>query len=150
MTLTAQTIVKRSHEIEWAPILAHPGLFHREIVSAQEADSMGIRMSSILWEKIEVGGAVLPHYHNVVEIIHIIKGNVLLLCNGEWKSYHEGDTFHVPAKVVHSVMNNDTSPTEQVSIFVPAEAEVPSNCFFETIKVDTPLPSIHERGMINL
>jgi quercetin dioxygenase-like cupin family protein len=143
-----RTVVKTSSEIDWAPISSHPGLYHREIVNAEEADLMGIRMSSILWEKIEVGGAVLPHYHNVVEIIHITKGKVLLLCNGEWKSYQAGDTFHVPAQVIHSVMNDDINPTEQLSIFVPCDTDAPQNRFFETIKVDVPLPSSQKRGMI--
>jgi mannose-6-phosphate isomerase-like protein (cupin superfamily) len=148
MGLATQTTVKTSTEIAWAPIPAHPGLYHREIVTAQEADTLGIRMSSILWEKIEVGGAVLPHYHNVAEIIHITVGRVLLLCNGEWKSYQAGDTFHVPAHVIHSVKNDDTAPTEQISIFVPAEANVPSNAFFETFIVDIPLPSNVQHGTI--
>ncbi|MCD1258561.1 cupin domain-containing protein [Paenibacillus athensensis] len=118
----------------------HPELYHREIVSAADADALGIRTSSVLWEKIGVGGAVLPHYHDVAEIIHITAGKVKLLCNGEWRSYQAGDTFQVPAGVVHSVMNDDTVPTEQISIFLPVENEVPRNRFFATTLVPVPLP----------
>jgi len=134
-----RTTVRTADGVEWGLMPDHVELYHREIVSAAEADALGVRASSVLWEKIGVGGAVLPHYHNVAEIIHITVGKVRLLCNGEWKSYKAGDTFHVPAGVVHSVANDDTAPTEQISIFLPVEDEVPGNRFFETTKVPIPL-----------
>jgi quercetin dioxygenase-like cupin family protein len=136
MKLAEITSVKEGQSITWTQIPEHIQLFHREIVDAAEADALGVRVSSVLWEKIEVGGQVLPHYHNVAEVIHITVGKVKLLCNGEWKSYQAGDTFHVPAGVVHSVKNDDTAPTEQISIFLPANAEIPSNQFFQTILVE--------------
>lgn len=130
------TTVKTGSELPWTPIPNHPELYHREIVTAAEADAMGIRLSSVLWEKIGVGGAVLPHYHSVAEIIHITAGRVRLLCNGEWRRYGPGDTFHVPAGVVHSVYNDGDSPSEQISIFLPAEEHVPANRFFDTMLVE--------------
>jgi len=133
-SLTA-TFVKTGDSIEWTLIPEHVGLYHREILSAAEADSLGVRVSAVLWERIEVGGAVLPHYHDVAEVIHITKGRVRLLCNGEWKTYRAGDTFHVPAGVVHSVRNDDIAPTEQIIIFLPVSGEHPPNRFFQTIKV---------------
>jgi mannose-6-phosphate isomerase-like protein (cupin superfamily) len=132
------TTVKTAAEMEWSLMPNHVALYHREIVSAAEADRMGVRASSVLWEKIGVGGAVLPHYHNVAEIIYITVGKVRLLCNGEWVSYQAGDTFQVPAGVVHSVVNDDTVPTEQISIFLPVEDQVPTNRFFETTQVPIP------------
>ena len=134
-----RTTVKTADGMEWGLMPDHIELYHREIVSAAEADALGVRASSVLWEKIGGGGAVLPHYHDVAEIIHITVGQVRLLCNGEWQSFKAGDTFHVPAGVVHSVENDDTAPTEQISIFLPAEEGAPGNRFFETTKVTMPL-----------
>lgn len=142
MELSNKTSVKPAEEMNWSLMPDHISLYHREILNAKEADSLGVRMSSVLWEKIDVGGAVLPHYHNVAEIIHITAGKVKLLCNGEWMSYQAGDTFHVPAGVIHSVANDDTKATEQISIFLPVEEHVPANHFFETTKVDIEIPSI--------
>ncbi|NOU64957.1 cupin domain-containing protein [Paenibacillus sp. LMG 31461] len=134
--LARETTVLRGEPLPWTPIAAHPELYHREIMDAALADALGVRVSSILWERIGVGGQVLPHYHDVVEVIHITVGKVKLLCNGEWVSYQAGDTFHVPALTIHSVANDDTQPTEQISIFLPADANVPSNSFFQTYLVD--------------
>ena len=136
MITTQETKVLQGSQMAWDLMPNHIELYHREIVSAAEADGMGIRTSSVLWEKIGVGGQVLPHYHDVVEIIHITVGKVKLLCNGEWKDYEAGDTFQVPAGVIHSVANAGDSPSEQISIFLPAEQDVPTNSFFNTTLVD--------------
>jgi mannose-6-phosphate isomerase-like protein (cupin superfamily) len=130
-----ETKVLTGDAMSWDLMPNHIHLYHREIVSAGQADAMGFRMSSILWERIGVGGQVLPHYHDVAEIIHITVGKVKLLCNGEWKSYKAGDTFHVPAGVVHSVANDDDAPTEQISIFLPVSEDTPANSFFQTTLV---------------
>lgn len=139
---TAATFVKQTRLDAWEPIPAFPGLYHREIVDAAEADAMGVRLSSVLWEKIDVGGGVLPHTHDVAEIIHITVGKVLLYRDGEWLSCRAGDTFHVPAGVVHAVLNDDDAPTEQISIFLPVEPDAPANRWFGTTKVDVPVPAV--------
>ncbi|HEY0828880.1 MAG TPA: cupin domain-containing protein [Bacilli bacterium] len=136
MITSTETKVLTGEDMTWTLIPDHVHLYHKEIVNAAAADSMGIRLSSILWEQIGVGGAVLPHFHDVAEVIHITKGKVKLLCNGEWKYHKAGDTFHVPAGTVHSVANDDISPTEQISIFMPADNEAPANHFFRTFLVD--------------
>ncbi|WP_435170700.1 cupin domain-containing protein [Paenibacillus glycanilyticus] len=136
MTIANETEVIVGEHMEWGLMPDHIHLYHREIVSAAQADRLGIRSSSILWEKIGVGGQVLPHYHDVAEIIYISVGKVKLLCNGEWKSYKAGDTFHVPAGVIHSVANDDDQPSEQISIFLPVEENVPANSFFNTTLVE--------------
>lgn len=134
-----ETRVQDGAAMSWAPIPEHIHLEHREILNAEQADAMGVRVSSVLWERIGVGGAVLPHYHDVAEIIHITRGRVKLLCNGEWKPQCAGDTFHVPAGTVHSVANDDTEPTEQISIFLPSGDDNPPNQFFKTYLEDVPL-----------
>ncbi len=136
MTTGKETKVIVGDEMEWELMPNHRELYHREIVNAQQADVLGVRISSILWEKIGTGGQVLPHYHDVAEIIHITVGKVKLLSNGEWKSYKAGDTFHVPAGMVHSVANDDIVPSEQISIFLPVEEAVPPNHFFNTHLVE--------------
>ncbi len=136
MITATKTVVLEGESLPWSPIHPHPELYHKEIVNAATADALGITVSSILWEKIGLGGQVLPHYHNVAEIIHITVGKVKLLCNGEWLSFKAGDTFQVPAGTIHSVKNDDIIPTEQVSIFLPAGDHVPANRFFDTFIVE--------------
>ncbi|MBW4082571.1 cupin domain-containing protein [Paenibacillus sp. S150] len=134
--LTQDTEVLTAEAMSWELMPNHIELYHREIVSAAQADKLGIRMSSILWEKLGVGGQVVPHYHDVVEIIHITVGEVKLLSGGEWYSYRAGDTFHVPAGVVHSVANAGDSPSEQISIFLPSEEQALPNSFFGTTIIE--------------
>ncbi|MBD1221096.1 cupin domain-containing protein [Virgibacillus halodenitrificans] len=123
------TKVNVGEELKWNKFTEHREVFNQELLSATEADGLGVSVSSVLRERIEVGGIVLPHYHDVAEVIHITKGKVRLLKNGEWTSYKEGDTFLVPKGVVHSVANDDTEPTEQVSIFLPVSDDVENEGF---------------------
>jgi len=136
MSKAEETKVIVGEEMEWGLMPNHWHLYHREIVNAAQADEMGIRASSVLWEKIGVGGAVLPHYHDVAEIIHITAGRVKLLRNGAWTEYKAGDTFHVPAGVVHSVACVGDTPSEQISIFLPVEENAPANSYFNTHLVE--------------
>lgn len=136
MITAKQTIVLSGEAMPWQLMPNHISLYHREILSAAQADAMGIRANSILWEKIGVGGQVVPHYHDVAEIIHITVGQVRLLCNGEWKACKAGDTFLVPAGVIHSVANDGDSPSEQISVFLPVGDDIPANSFFHTMLVE--------------
>ncbi len=140
MNLAKETKVCMGEDMDWIPIPGHIHLYHKEIVNAVDADGMGIRLSSVLWEKIDVGGAVLPHYHDVAEVIHITTGKVKVLCNGVWKYNKAGDTFMVPAGVIHSVNNDDTAPTFQISMFIPISKIMQENCFFKTCLVNVSSP----------
>jgi quercetin dioxygenase-like cupin family protein len=130
------TKVKRSEDMEWGPIKGHHGLYHKEITDAQEADALEVALQSILWEKIDPNGSILPHYHDCAEVIHITKGTVEFLCNGEWQSFKAGDTFIVPKEVVHSVRNTGDEPSEQISVFLPAQDNLKQNSFFNTYLVE--------------
>lgn len=114
-----ETQVLEGDSLPWLPFEVHRKVTYQEILPATVANQIKVNVNAVLRERIEVGGQVLPHYHDVAEVIHIIKGNVKLLLNGVWTSYKAGDTFIVPAEVVHSVANDDVEATEQVSIFIP-------------------------------
>ena len=73
----------------------------------------------MLIEKIEPGGAVLPHFHDVAEIIHFLEEEVSVLLGEQRAICHPGDTIIVPAGVVHSVANKGARDSRQVSIFLP-------------------------------
>jgi mannose-6-phosphate isomerase-like protein (cupin superfamily) len=131
-----ETRVHIGEEISWFQNTNHNKLEHREIVNYSDSGEIGIHLSSILWERIGVEGCVLAHYHDVAEIIHLTQGKVKLLCNGEWKSFKSGDTFLVPVGTIHSVANDDCIPSEQISIFLPAEQSPIENKQFKTFKVE--------------
>ncbi len=134
-----RTIINKWDDIEWKKNEAHIELYQKELLSAADADSVNIKASSVLFEKIGYNGAVIPHYHDVCEVICITKGVVNLLCDGKWSEYKEGDTFIVPAKAVHSVANlNPEVDSEQISFFIPVSEEKVSNQWFNTHIVDEP------------
>jgi len=135
----SDTIINKWDDLEWTNNPAHINLYQKELLKADDATTVGIKASSILFEKIGYKGAVIPHYHDVCEIICITVGKVNLLCNGEWKEYKAGDTFIVPAKAVHSVVNlNEEQDSEQISFFIPVSDEPVSNEWFNTHLIEEP------------
>lgn len=146
MIQAKQTEVIEGDSMIWELMPNHIELYHREIVTAKQADAMGMRMSSILWEKIGVGGQVVPHYHDVAEIIFITAGKVRLLCNGEWKSYKAGDTFHVPTGVIHSVANDATLRANKSAFLCLWSRMSPRTHFLIRYSSKTFIPRISEMG----
>ena len=109
----------RWDDLEWGPMPRHPGLFHKEILSKEEWEKIGLRIWKVLIEKIEPGGAVLPHYHDVAEIIHFLEEEVSVIMGKERTICHPGDSLVVPAGIVHSVANKGERDSKQISFFLP-------------------------------
>lgn len=134
-----ETILHNWDDLEIIKNPNHPGLYQKEFLSAADADAMGIAASSVLYEKLTYHGAVTPHYHSVCEVICLIRGSVMLYANGKWEKHCAGDTFIVPAGMIHSVVNVDPEiESEQISFFIPVSKEKVSNAFFETYMVEKP------------
>lgn len=134
-----KTILHNWDDLELIKNPNHPGLYQKELLTAEDADAMGIAASSVLYERLAYHGAVTPHYHSVCEVICLIRGSVMLYTDGEWKRHCAGDTFIVPAGIVHSVVNVDPeTESEQISFFIPVSQEKVTNTFFETYMVEEP------------
>ncbi|WP_010263838.1 cupin domain-containing protein [Treponema primitia] len=127
------TIVHQWDDLAMVKNPNHPELYQKTFLNPADADHADIRASMILYEKLEKGGAVLPHYHDVCEIICVTKGRVQFYCETGWVEYHAYDTFIVSAGQVHSVTNIHDEPSEQISFFVPAGAGVKNEVFKTTI-----------------
>lgn len=123
--IMAETRVTIADEIPFEKLDVHRDVYGKDIVSPADAALSGIGVSKIMYEKIKPHGQVLPHIHDVGEIIYIVKGTVALLMNGEWKQFGAGSTFIVPAGIRHSVENiSDTDESEQVSMFIPMSPDI--------------------------
>ncbi len=138
-----KTLVNKFAELELTKNPNHINLFQKQFITLEQADLMRVALSNILYEKITYNGAVIPHYHDVCEIICLIKGNVKVYIDGVWKDYKEGDTLLVPAGVVHSVANiNKQVPSEQISFFIPTIENYSNSDFGTTIVDNIDLKSI--------
>jgi mannose-6-phosphate isomerase-like protein (cupin superfamily) len=113
--------VKRWSEMSWQPTkLAHPGLSHLlELVSEAEAEALDLHLWKVLRERIQPRGAVLPHYHDVVALIHFLHGTVEVHLGEQRFTSGPGDFIIARAGMIHSVTNFGQHASEQVSIFIP-------------------------------
>ena len=130
----------RWDDLEWGPMPRHPGLFHKEILSKEEWEKIDLRIWKVLIEKIEPRGAVLPHYHDVAEIIHFMEEEVSVILGEERTICHPGDSLVVPAGIVHSVANKG----EFIS---PSCSRAAGTCFFSTNPptISTSIPFAHSK-----
>ncbi len=120
-----ETIVNKKNDLSWIKNEEHKAVYYKDCVSPMDAKNSGIGVSRVMYEKLEPNGQVLPHTHNVGEIIYVTSGEVSLLLNGEWKDMEAGDTFIVPAGNIHSVRNRRADiASEQVSSFIPMANEL--------------------------
>jgi quercetin dioxygenase-like cupin family protein len=128
------TIIHTWDDLEMVKNPNHPALYQKTFLSPGDADHAEIRANMILFEKLEKGGAVLPHFHDVCEIICVTGGRVQFYCEEGWKEYSRYDTFIVPAGQIHSVTNIYDEPSEQISFFIPTapDTDAIKNVIFET------------------
>lgn len=123
--------IRRFDKLAWQTVPQHRELTCKELLDPTGASEIGVAVSSILHERIGPGGLVLPHTHDVAEVIHFLEGDVRVLLEEEWSSCAPGDTLVVPKGVKHSVENPGDLPSCQISIFLPVVTGEGFNTFLE-------------------
>ena len=96
------------------------GIKGRKIVT-REAGSKTCEV----WEQFQdSGGLINPHYHEVEEIITILRGTVEVMIDGEPKEVEAPVTLFIPEKVVHSIRNVGDKTTHVLAFFPCLDPEV--------------------------
>ncbi|MEE8110525.1 MAG: cupin domain-containing protein [bacterium] len=119
-----ESIIRRLSDLDWVPLPGSPNVSHKELLSREESASLDLKLWRVLFEKIEPGAAVLPHYHDVTEVIHFVRGEVHVLLGEQRSVCQPGDSLVVRSGVVHSVANKGSGPSTQVSFFIPGATQV--------------------------
>ncbi len=114
-----ESVIRLLNDLQWLPLPRNPNVYHKELLSREESASLALKLWRILFEKIDPGAAVLPHFHDVTEVIHFIEGEVHVLVGEERSVCRPGDTLIVKTGTVHSVANKGSEPTTQISFFIP-------------------------------
>ncbi|MFQ5913429.1 MAG: cupin domain-containing protein [Nitrospinota bacterium] len=114
-----ESIIRRMNDLEWVPLPGNPNVYHKQLLSREESASLGLKLWRILFEKIDPGAAVLPHYHDATEVIHFVRGEVHVLLGERRSVCRPGDSLIVRRGAVHGVANRGPEPSTQVSFFIP-------------------------------
>ncbi len=112
-------MIRRFDDLPWVPLPGNPNVNVKELLSRDESGSLNLRLWRILFEQIEPGAAVLPHFHDTAEVIHFIQGEVHVLVGEERSVCRPGDALIVESGTIHGVANRGSAPTTQISYFVP-------------------------------
>jgi mannose-6-phosphate isomerase-like protein (cupin superfamily) len=61
-----------------------------------------------------------PHYHeDTTEIFFIIKGEMDVMCDGQWMHLKSGESFVIPRGAVHPFRNDSSQDVEWITAFSP-------------------------------
>lgn len=138
MSKDSQMILHRGETLPLLKNPAHPGVWQKKLMDTQEADKMNVGVNALLLERLMPRGGLLPHVHpESCEVICLTKGRVRAYYDGAWHDHAAGDVFIVPAGVLHAVVNQGDTPTEQLSFFLPNDYDK-KNVWFQTDIQDAP------------
>ena len=105
----------------WYEAPKHKGAYGKDLITPENSDAEKLAVRLFY---IEPGGMAEPHSHKVMEhTFYVIKGSLLVICDGEKHQLCEGDIIHIPPGVTHEVYNTGSEPTVILASYAPPKDE---------------------------
>ena len=87
-------------------------------------DGSGARETSVWEQWIDAGGFIPPHYHDVEEVLVILRGTVTLTQGDESTTVAAPATILIPAKEVHALRPAGQSQVHLLAMFPTAKPTI--------------------------
>jgi quercetin dioxygenase-like cupin family protein len=101
-----------------APVSGQQPLFKRTVLQQQDISAPGRQAVMVLGE-FQPGGGPGPHTHPGEEISYVVEGSVVLEQTGKPNvTVKAGESFIIPAGVVHNATNRGTGIAKIVATYV--------------------------------
>lgn len=102
-------------KLEWyKSIKGSPGVWIKDMLTIIENDQVTVR-----FVKVEPGGEIIPHTHEVMEVFYILEGKGELLMGNYKEICSEGTCIVAPAGEKHGLKNILNQPIMLLCIFTP-------------------------------
>lgn len=111
------TLVKDMTKVEFSKHPMHRDAYTKLVTGKSENDRLS---ASIV--RINPGGELIPHTHEVIEVFYIIEGQGSALVNGERKPVSGGTVLIVPAGEEHGLINVGKGELTLYAVFSPGVA----------------------------
>lgn len=103
-------------KLEWyKSIKGSPGVWIKDMLTMKED-----KQATVRFVKVEPGGEIIPHIHEVMEVFYILEGKGELLMEDNKEICSEGTCIVAPAGVKHGLKNIQNKPIMLLCIFTPA------------------------------
>ncbi|MEA4960716.1 cupin domain-containing protein [Lutispora sp.] len=109
------TIIKNQESLEWIRNSKHRDVFLRHLTTSKENDRLSAHIV-----RIEKGGEIVPHTHEILEVFYIMKGEGLALANRERVKTAAGDCIIAHPGEEHGLINTGEGEILLYSVFSPA------------------------------
>jgi quercetin dioxygenase-like cupin family protein len=111
-------IFRPEHEIkklEWyKSIKGSPGVWIKDMLTVEDNEQVTVR-----FVKVEPGGEIIPHTHEVMEVFYILDGEGELLMSDTKQICSQGTCIVAPAGEKHGLKNILDQPIMLLCVFTP-------------------------------
>lgn len=112
-----ESIIRHQKDIEPAKNPKHKGVYGRVLSTEKENGRLSAHLTTV-----KPGGEILPHTHDVLEVMYVIEGEGSVLVNGERKKAEPGIIVVAVVGSEHGFINTGNSDLVLYCIFSPGVA----------------------------
>lgn len=110
-----EMIIRNERTLEWVKNTKHREVYLKHLVTSKDNDRLSAHIV-----RIEKGGEIVPHTHEIMEVFYFMKGQGLALVNGERIKVDAGSVIIAPAGTQHGLINDGDEELILFSVFSPA------------------------------
>ncbi|MEA4846581.1 MAG: cupin domain-containing protein [Clostridiaceae bacterium] len=112
-----QSIIRNQKDVELVKNPKHNEVYGRLLTAEKENGRLSAHLNTI-----KPGGEILPHTHEVLEVIYVIEGEGSALVNGERKKAGKGTIIVANVGSEHGFINTGDSDLVLYCVFSPGIA----------------------------
>ncbi|MHB1393296.1 MAG: cupin domain-containing protein [Clostridia bacterium] len=112
-----ESIIRNQKDVESLKKPVHNEVYGKLLAGEKENGRLSAHLTTI-----KPGGEILPHTHEVLEVIYIIQGEGSALVNGERKKAEPGTIIVAQAGSEHAFLNTGDTDIVMYCIFSPGIA----------------------------
>ncbi len=112
-----ESMIRNQKDVELVKKPAHNEVYGKLLSGEKENGRLSAHLTII-----KQGGEIMPHTHEVLEVIYIIKGEGLVLVNGEKQKAEPGTIVLAQAGSEHGFLNTGDTDIEMYCVFSPGIA----------------------------
>ncbi|HYF82322.1 MAG TPA: cupin domain-containing protein [Clostridia bacterium] len=114
---TQQAVIRNQKDVEPVKNPKHKVVYGRLLSGEKENGRLSAHLTTI-----KPGGEILPHIHEVLEVIYIIQGEGSALVNGERKKAEPGTIVVANVGSEHGFLNTGDTDIVMYCVFSPGIA----------------------------
>jgi len=110
-------LMRKQSEVESVKNPKHNEVYVKVLTTQSETDRLSVSLTTV-----KTGGEIVPHTHEVLEVIYVLEGEGSALINGERKKAEAGSIIVAPPTKEHGIKNVGDTDLLLYCVFSPGIA----------------------------